>query len=120
MGLSFNSLKENTMKTNIKSLLLIGALMTPLVGMMPLASIAAEGDSISTKVGDSVITTKVKAAFARDKLVSATDIKVDTDSNGLVLLSGTAKSKVEADQAVKVAKSVKGVTAVKNDIVVAE
>ena len=100
------------MKLNFKSLLVVGALA------MPLAAFAAEGDSVSTKVGDAVITTKVKAEFAKDKTVSATDIKVETDSNGLVQLSGNAKSQAEADQAVKIAKNVKGVTGVKNDIVV--
>jgi hyperosmotically inducible protein len=116
MGLPFthNLLKGNNMKPNIKSLLLVSALM------MPLAGIAAEGDSISTKMEDSVITAKVKAVFAKDKLVSATHVKVETDSNGLVELSGTAKSKAEAERAVTLAKSVKGVTAVKDDIVVAE
>lgn len=88
--------------------------------MMPLIGIAAEGDPISTKVTDSVITTKVKAEFAKDKLVSATGVKVETDSNGVVQLSGTAKSKAEAEQAIRLAQSVKGVTAVKSDIVVAE
>ncbi|ABE48281.1 MULTISPECIES: BON domain-containing protein [Methylobacillus] len=100
------------MKVELKSLVLIGALM------MPIASIAAEGDSIETKLSDSVITTKVKAAFAKDKLVSATDIKVETDSDGLVQLSGTAKSKEEAKRAVELTKAVKGVTGVKDDIVV--
>jgi len=106
--------KGNIMKTNLKSLLLVGALM------MPVAGFAADGDSVSTKVGDSVVTTKVKAAFAKDKVVSATNIKVETDSDGLVQLSGTAKSKAEAEQAVKLAKATKGVTSVKNDIVVAD
>lgn len=100
------------MKTNLKTLLVIGALV------MPLSTFAAEGDPVSTKLGDAVITTKVKAEFAKDKTVSASDIKVDTDSNGLVQLSGTAKSQAEVDQAVKIAKNVKGVTAVKSDIVV--
>ncbi|HSI38164.1 MAG TPA: BON domain-containing protein [Methylotenera sp.] len=100
------------MKTNLKTLLVIGALV------MPLSTFAAEGDPVATKVGDAVITTKVKAEFAKDKTVSASDIKVDTDSNGLVQLSGNAKSQAEADQAVKIAKSVKGVTGVKSDIVV--
>ncbi|SNR81334.1 BON domain-containing protein [Methylobacillus rhizosphaerae] len=99
------------MKANVKSLLLISALL------MPIASFAADGDSIETKVSDSVITAKVKAAFAKDKLVSASDIKVETDSNGLVQLSGTAKSKEEADHAVVLAKSIQGVTGVKDDIV---
>lgn len=102
------------MNTNLKTLLLVTALA------MPLSGFAADGDSVSTKVGDTVITTKVKAAFAKDKLVSASDIKVETDSNGLVELSGTAKSKKEAEKAVSLAKGVKGVTAVKNEIVVAE
>lgn len=100
------------MKANLTSLLLIGALV------MPAAVFAAEGDSIKTELSDSVITTKVKAEFAKDKAVSATHIKVDTDSNGLVTLSGTAKSQAEADKAVTIAKNTKGVTSVKNDIVV--
>ncbi len=100
------------MKTNLKTLLIIGALT------MPMVAFAADGDSASTKLSDTVITTKVKAEFAKDKAVSATDIKVETDSNGLVQLSGTAKSQAEADKAVVLAKNVKGVTAVKNEIVV--
>ena len=100
------------MKANLKSLILISALI------MPAASFAADGDSIETKMSDSVITAKVKAAFAKDKVVSATDIKVETDSNGLVQLSGTAKSKEEAARAVKLTKGVKGVTGVKDDIIV--
>ena len=101
------------MKTNLKTLLIIGALT------MPIAAFAAEGDPVATKLSDTVITTKVKAEFAKDKTVSASYIKVETDSNGLVQLSGTAKSQAEADQAVALAKNVKGVTAVKSDIVVA-
>lgn len=100
------------MKTNLKTLLVVGALA------LPLAAFAAEGDSVKTKVGDAVITTKVKAEFAKDKTVSATGISVETDSNGLVHLSGTAKSQAEADKAVLIAQKVKGVTGVQNDIVV--
>jgi len=100
------------MKANLTSLLLIGALA------MPVAVFAADGDSVKTELSDSVITTKVKAEFAKDKAVSATHVKVDTDSNGVVTLSGTAKSKAEADKAVSIAKNTKGVTAVNNEIVV--
>ena len=100
------------MKANLTSLLLIGALA------MPVAVFAADGDSVKTELSDSVITTKVKAEFAKDKAVSATHVKVDTDSNGVVTLSGTAKSKAEADKAVTIAKNTKGVTSVKNEIVV--
>ncbi|WP_047539678.1 BON domain-containing protein [Methylotenera versatilis] len=100
------------MKANLKTLLIVGALA------LPVAAFAAEGDSVKTKVGDAVITTKVKAEFAKDKAVSASDIKVETDSSGLVQLSGIAKSQAEADKAVVLAKKVKGVTGVKNDIVI--
>ena len=102
------------MNNTLKSILLVSALA------MPMASFAADGDSIGTKVEDSVITAKVKAAFAKDKAVSATDIKVETDSNGLVQMSGNAKSRAEADKAVQLTKKVKGVSAVKDDIVVAQ
>ena len=64
---------------------------------------------------DSWITTKVKAEFAKEKNVSATHIKVDTD-NGVVKLSGTARSQQEADRAAQLARDTKGVTSVENDI----
>ena len=64
---------------------------------------------------DALITTKIKAEHAKDKDVSATKISVDT-TNGVVTLGGTAKSKAEADKAVMLAKNVKGVTSVKNNI----
>lgn len=102
------------MKTFFKNLLLISALS------LPLAVFAAEGDSVGTKVNDSLVTAKVKAVLAKDKLVQAKDIQVETDSDGLVELSGTAKSKAEAEQAVKLTKSVKGVTSVKDNITVVE
>ena len=95
-----------------KSLLLVAMLA------MPVAVYAADGDSAKTVVKDSVITTKVKAEFAKDKLVSATHVKVETDHAGVVTLSGTAKSQAEADQAVTLAKGVKGVSSVTNNITV--
>lgn len=101
------------MKSILKGLLLVSALS------LPLASFAAEGDSVGTKVSDSVITTKVKAVLAKDDKVDALDIKVDTDSDGMVELSGTA-SKAEAEKAVKLTKSVKGVTGVKDNITIVE
>ena len=64
---------------------------------------------------DAMITTKIKAEHAKDKDVSATRISVDTN-NGVVTLSGTAKSKAEADKAVQLARNVKDVKSVKNNI----
>ncbi|HTE15289.1 MAG TPA: BON domain-containing protein [Burkholderiales bacterium] len=88
--------------------------------LVPVAAFAADTDKPKSSpkefVKDSVITTKIKAAMAKDKEVSALNIKVDTDNSGLVQLSGTAKSKAEADKAVTIARGVEGVTSVKNDI----
>lgn len=69
----------------------------------------------SQPVSDSVITTKVKAKMAKDKQVSAMNIEVKT-VDGVVNLAGNAKSKSESSQAVRLAKSVKGVKKVQNDI----
>jgi hyperosmotically inducible protein len=66
-------------------------------------------------VSDSVITTKVKALYAKDKDVSFRTVEVKT-VNGVVHLSGTAKSKQEADKAVSIARDCEGVKSVKNDI----
>jgi len=66
-------------------------------------------------VSDAAITTKVKAKFAADKEVSATNIHVDTD-NGVVKLTGTAKSQDEAMKAADIAKATEGVASVDNAI----
>ena len=68
-------------------------------------------------VDDATITTKVKAKFAEDPTVSAMAIKVET-LQGVVQLSGFAKSQAEKDRAAQIARSTEGVKSVKNDIVV--
>jgi hyperosmotically inducible protein len=65
---------------------------------------------------DAYITAKVKAALARDKEVTARNIKVETDGQGVVTLSGQAKTQAEADKAVADARSVDGVTSVTNNL----
>jgi hyperosmotically inducible protein len=60
------------------------------------------------KVGDAWITTKVKSELATTKGIKSGEIEVTTQ-NGLVTLSGTVDSKAQAQKAVAVAKSVKGV-----------
>jgi len=66
-------------------------------------------------VDDAVITTKVKAAFAADPTVKATEINVET-YKGDVQLSGFVAEAGDASKAVQIARGVKGVTSVKNDI----
>lgn len=66
-------------------------------------------------VDDAVITTKVKAAFAADPTVKATEINVET-YKGDVQLSGFVAEAADAQKAVQIARGVKGVSSVKNDI----
>jgi hyperosmotically inducible periplasmic protein len=62
-------------------------------------------------VDDSAITTKVKSSFLADPVVSATAISVDT-TDGVVSLSGIAKSEQERQRAIQLAQSTQGVRVV--------
>ena len=73
--------------------------------------------SVGSYVDDAGITAAVKAKFAEDKTVAATAISVET-MKGTVQLSGFAKSQAEKDRADAIARSVNGVTSVRNNIVV--
>lgn len=66
-------------------------------------------------VDDAVITTKVKAAIFNEPSLKSLEIKVDT-FKGAVQLSGFVNSQADINKAVEVARSVKGVTTVKNDM----
>jgi hyperosmotically inducible periplasmic protein len=67
-------------------------------------------------VKDSVITTKIKAELAEEKMSSLAHIRVDTDSQGAVVLRGRVKTQEEADKAVSIARETEGVTSVKSNI----
>lgn len=68
-------------------------------------------------VDDSLITSKVKAAFAADPTVKATQVNVET-FKGTVQLSGFVDSRESAEKAMEIARGVKGVKSVKNDTVI--
>jgi hyperosmotically inducible protein len=76
------------------------------------------GDSSGpgTYVKDSLITTKVKSKLAAKHLSTLTNIKVDTDQQGVVWLSGTAPTKDAKDMAGMIARDTDGVTGVHNKI----
>jgi osmotically-inducible protein OsmY len=67
---------------------------------------------------DSWITTEVKSKLIADKQVSGTAIHVKT-YEGVVTLTGKAKTQEEANRAVEDAKAIKGVKSVENHIEVA-
>lgn len=67
-------------------------------------------------VKDSAITTKIKTKLAAEHLTSMGRIHVDTDKDGVVWLSGGARSQEAIDQAVTIARETEGVTKVHSDL----
>ena len=66
-------------------------------------------------VDDSVITTKVKAAILNEPGLSSAEINVET-FKGVVQLSGFVTSRADINKAIEIARNVKGVNSVKNDM----
>ncbi len=78
----------------------------------------AVGASTVVFVKDSAITTKIKTKLAADHLTSLGRIHVDTDRNGVVWLTGTARSQEAIDQAESLARNTEHVKSVHNDLTV--
>ena len=66
-------------------------------------------------VDDSVITAKVKASILDEATLKVAEINVET-FKGVVQLSGFVSSQAAIDKAVEVARGVRGVKSVKNDM----
>ncbi|MGQ3051881.1 MAG: BON domain-containing protein [Roseateles sp.] len=101
--------------SKLASLVIVGALVTPL------ASFAADNKpegSTRTWVKDSVVTTKIKAQLAADKMSTLSTVNVDTDANGWVQLTGKVASQAEKDRAETIAKATEGVKSVDNKLTV--
>jgi osmotically-inducible protein OsmY len=75
------------------------------------------GAAAGAKVDDATITAKVNASLAADKDLSAIKIDVDTQ-NGVVTLSGPAPSATARERASEIARGVKGVTSVNNQLTI--
>ena len=104
------------MKMSVPTLVTLLALGTGVVTFSGCAGTATR-ESTGEYIDDATTTTKVKAAFVKDPLVKALDVKVDT-FKGTVQLSGfvdTAEQKTRAEQ---IAAGTQGVTSVKNNITV--
>ena len=78
---------------------------------------AACAESAGEFVDDSIITTKVKALLAEDDFLKSFQISVET-YKGTVQLSGFVDSQNAVDKAGQIARSVGGVTSVKNNLIV--
>lgn len=64
---------------------------------------------------DTAITTKVKSAIFSEPTLKSAEINVET-FKGIVQLSGFVRSQADINKAVAVAREVKGVKSVKNDM----
>ena len=76
---------------------------------------SSRNESAGEYFDDATITTKVKAALVESKEVKAREVNVET-YRGVVQLSGFVSTQAEAQRAAELARSVKGVQSVKNDI----
>lgn len=103
-------------RTAVATTLTLAFAATTLIAM-PGCAVTRGQETVGAYVDDTAITTAVKARMAEDKTVDMLAISVET-LNGAVMLSGFAKSADERSKAEALARQVKGVTAVKNAIVV--
>jgi len=86
------------------------------------AAVMADKDSDADRshphdfVKDSAITAKIKTKLAAEHITSLGRIHVDTDKDGAVWLSGTARSQAAIDKAVSIARDTEHVISVHSDI----
>lgn len=93
------------------STFILAAMLATLLGCASTSKQEGTGEYID----DSVITTKVKAAVLNEPSLKSAEINVET-FKGTVQLSGFVNSQSDIQKAVEVARSVKGVSSVKNDM----
>ena len=85
--------------------------------VLPGCAVTRDQSTVGEYIDDATITTKVKARMVENKQVDAAAISVET-LNGTVLLSGFAKNSIERAAAESIAREIKGVKSVRNEIVV--
>lgn len=89
-------------------------LAVTLISVVGCASTAKQ-EGTGEYIDDSVITTKVKAAILDEPTLKVFEINVET-FKGVVQLSGFVSSQAAVGKAADVARTVRGVKSVKNDI----
>ena len=85
--------------------------------VLPGCAVTRGQSTVGAYIDDASLTTAIKARYVEASTVDASSIKVET-LNGEVMLSGFAKSMTEKMDAERIARSVKGVKMVKNEIAV--
>ena len=75
----------------------------------------ATSEGTGEYIDDTVITTKVKAAIFNEPTLKSAEINVET-FKGVVQLSGFVRSQANIATAIEVARGVRGVTSVRDDM----
>ena len=97
---------------------LIGSLILIMfIAALVACASTSKRESTGEYVDDSVITAKVKSQLAADDFLKSFQISVET-FKGTVQLSGFVNTIKAVDKADEIARSVKGVKNVKNDLIV--
>lgn len=78
-------------------------------------AVTEKSESAGEYVDDGVITTKIKSQLLTEPRLKSAEIKVKT-YKGVVQLSGFLTSQADIEKAVEIAKGIKGVSSVKNDM----
>ena len=87
------------------------------ITVLPGCAVTRGQSTVGEYIDDAAITTAVKAKFVENTQVDAAAIGVET-LEGTVMLSGFAKTLSEKSLAESIARSTKGVKAVKNQLAV--
>ena len=85
--------------------------------LLPGCAVTRGQSTVGEYIDDTGITTAVKARFVENEAINALSIKVET-LEGSVMLSGFAKNDTERTTAESLARGVKGVKSVRNQILV--
>ena len=101
---------------NIRFIFCYSVILLLIVTLAGCAATSTRG-STGDYVDDTVITTKVKALLAEDDFLKSFKISVET-YKGTVQLSGFVNTQQAVNRAVELTRSVQGVSAVKNDLIV--
>jgi hyperosmotically inducible protein len=100
----------------MKTLLLAALIISGAATAMPV--VAADTADTGVYVKDSVLTMKVKTKLIAKHPTTLNNVRVDTDKDGVVWLSGTVPTKEDSATAEMIARETDGVRAVHNKIVV--
>lgn len=97
--------------------MILTGLLTSVLWATSGCAVSRGQETVGAYIDDATITTQVKARFFENTTVAGSSISVET-LNGVVMISGFAKSASEKSAAERIAAEVSGVKSVKNQIVI--